>query len=97
VILDLERPPDKMIVRDGDKYIRKITYGYMKATSPNGRAHFYAPYKSVGNQEIDTFWFNLAVVWIESVFLYMILCFNLFGKFISWLGRLSVKKVDIPQ
>jgi hypothetical protein len=89
--------PDKGIVRMGDKFVQKFDYGYMKATSPNGRAHFYAPVKRIGRWEIDTFWFNIAVIWIESVLLYVALCFNLFKKGMDWLGNIRFGKIDTPQ
>ncbi len=55
----------------------------MKPTSKYGRAHFYAPYKQMGNIKIDTFWFNLMVLWIVTLVLYFALYYNLLQKLIG--------------
>jgi ABC-type multidrug transport system ATPase subunit len=38
-----------------------------------GRAHFYAPAKRIGSLLIETYWFNLAIIWLMISFLYLIL------------------------
>jgi hypothetical protein len=63
----------------------------MKPTSKYGRAHFYAPYKLVGNFKIDTYWFNLLVLWLEVAGLYIALYFNLLSKLINSLENLKRK------
>lgn len=49
----------------------------------NYRAHFYAPNKSVFGQYFDTYWFNLIVIWIFSVILYITLYFESLKKLLS--------------
>lgn len=71
----------------GDRIIQKFEPGYMKATSPWGRAHFYAPVKRLGDFEIRTYWFNTAVLWIVSVLLYLALCYKLLQKLLDYLSR----------
>jgi ABC-type multidrug transport system ATPase subunit len=88
---------ETLVLRIGDKLVQNTDFGYMKGTSPYGRAHFYAPVKRIGNKEIDTYWFNIAVVWIGSILLYLALCFNLLKRCIVWLGSIKFRKVDIPQ
>ena len=88
---------DALVLRIGDRIVQNTNFGYMKGTSPYGRAHFYAPVKMIGSKEIDTFWFNIIVVWIESVLLYLALCFNLFRKGINLLGNVGFKKTKTPQ
>jgi ABC-type multidrug transport system ATPase subunit len=85
-------PGDK-VIETADKLIRNYYPIYMKATSKYGRAHFYAPYKRIGNAEIDTFVFNLLVIWIESIILYILLYFHALRKLIDWLGRFSLKRI----
>ncbi len=82
------------IVSTPDKYIQKLDPGYMKALSKNGRAHFYAPCKNIGNLEIDTFWFNLLVVWIVSLILYLALYYKLLQKLIHHIGNLRIQKSE---
>ncbi|MCF6242148.1 MAG: ATP-binding cassette domain-containing protein, partial [Bacteroidales bacterium] len=38
-----------------------------------GRAHFYAPVKRIGRLSIATFWFNLMIIWIMSLGMYLAL------------------------
>ncbi|MFN8254712.1 MAG: ATP-binding cassette domain-containing protein [Bacteroidales bacterium] len=52
-----------------------------------GRAHFYAPFKVLGKMKIDTYWFNLAVIWISTLLLYLLLYFDII--------RLLVEKFEI--
>jgi len=92
LVLDIDNP-DK-IVRTPAKYIQKSDPGYMKAASIFGRAHFYAPYKRTGNIEIYTYWFNIMVIWLVSVFLYAALYFNLLKNLIAWIGNFRLPRSE---
>jgi hypothetical protein len=92
VILDQFNP--EKIHKTPDKYIQKANPGYMKATSKFGRAHFYAPYKMIGNYEIDTYEFNLLVLWLVTLFLYVILYFKLIQKIITFFGTLRFARSE---
>jgi len=60
-----------------------------------GRAHFYAAEKVVFGKSIDTMWFNIAVIWLSIVLLYILLLFNGLKKFVDFLSGLSfVPKLD---
>lgn len=83
-----------LIVETREGFLRKYEPGLMKAKSPTGRAHFYAPVKTLGSREIDTFVFNLAVVWIISAILYVALYFNLFEKVVTFFGKLKMSIGD---
>jgi len=87
-VLDIDNPVK--ILGTPERYIQKFKPGYMKAKSKNGRAHFYAPYKMIGNIEIDTYWFNVLLIWLVSVLLYTALYFNLLQKLISWFENLRL-------
>lgn len=76
------------------KIIRKYDPGYMKASSKYGRAHFYAPSKMIGNKEIDTFLFNLLVLWFVTLVLYITLYFNLLQKIVTYFENLQFAKTD---
>ncbi len=61
--------------------IHETAEGYMQLTDPIykdpvnrwGRAHFYAASKRLGNLEIDTYWFNIGILWLYSLVLYVLL------------------------
>jgi hypothetical protein len=77
-----------------NKIIRKFQPGFMKPTSRSARAHFYAPVKTLGQNEFNTYWFNTAIIWILTVMLYMVLYFRLPQKFILLSDNLRMKKPE---
>ncbi len=93
LVLDIDNPVK--ILETPGKYIQKFDPGYMIATSNSGRAHFYAPYKRIGNIEIDTYWFNLLVIWAVSILLYITLYYKLLQKLIYHIGNLRVQKSEL--
>jgi hypothetical protein len=74
---------DKVFEKDG-RMIRKHQPAYMKPTSRIGRGHLYAPNKQIGNLEIDTLWYNMAVIWIYNLLLYAALRYDLLRKVINF-------------
>jgi hypothetical protein len=91
-VLDLFRV-DKSI-ETHDRIIQKFEPGYMRPTSKAGRAHFYSPYKQIGNIKIDTYWFNVIILWLVSLVLYIALYYNILQKFTEWLGDLKLKEIN---
>lgn len=92
VVLDEQNP-----VRTGETGTRiysRLEPGYREAESPYGRAHFYAPAKKIGNNKINTFTFNLAVIWIITLMLYLALYLKIPERVISILENLKVKMND---
>jgi ABC transport system ATP-binding/permease protein len=92
LVLDRDRV-DQSIETD-KRIIQKNEPGYMKPLSKYGRAHFYAPYKQVGDIKIDTYWFNLMVLWIVTLALYIALYYNILQRFITFIENLRVKEPD---
>ncbi|HBE41470.1 MAG TPA: ABC transporter [Bacteroidales bacterium] len=78
-----------------DKLIRKFEPAYMDATSKCGRAHFYAPTKRTGDLEIDTYWFNMIVIWLGSIIFFLVLYFNLIRKLLEYIENLRLPKAEI--
>ncbi len=64
---------------------------YSRPHSNFGRAHLYAPYKVVAGLEIDTFYFNLFVLWCMTAVLYFTLVDDSLKKFLKSFSR-PVKK-----
>lgn len=77
-----------------NRIIRKFEPVYMPPTAKNGRAHFCAPYKMVGNLTVDTFWFDLIVLWLVSLLLYIALYFNILRNIISGFDKKSRRRTD---
>jgi len=67
--------------------IRKADYIFMPPQSIYGRAHFYAPFKQLGSLKIDTYWFNISVLWSMNLVLYLTLLTKLPEKLSSVFSR----------
>jgi ABC-type multidrug transport system ATPase subunit len=63
--------------------------------SRNGRAHFFAPYKRLGGLLIETYWFNLMVLWSMIFFLYNILVFELLTKTVKMIQKIYQQNLKI--
>jgi hypothetical protein len=57
----------------------------------NGRAHFYAPYKKIFGQLVDTYWFNVIVIWLTSILLYITLLTDAFKKGITFFESINFR------
>ncbi len=77
------------------KLLMKYHPGYLKPSSKIGRAHYYAPVKKLGNLEIDTYKFNLIVIWIVSLLLYVALYYNLLRKLLEYFENLRLPKPEV--
>lgn len=71
------------------KIIQKKDPVFYFPTNTWGRAHLYAPAKRVGNVYIDTFWFNVGVIWIMALFFYVLLAFDVLRKIVARAGQVS--------
>lgn len=60
-------------------------------TNKIGRSQLYASKKRIGNYLFDTFWFNLAVVWLTSLFFYFTLYFDVMRRSLQFIEFLWVK------
>ncbi len=80
---------NKILELDGH-LIQKIGPIYL---NPTGfRSHFYAPEKRVFGAYFDTFWVNMAIIWLMCIVLGISLYFDLLRKSIEGLGKLFEKK-----
>jgi hypothetical protein len=48
----------------------------------------------LGNLEIDTYWFDVLVVWVVSLLLYIALYYKLLQKLIHQIGNLRIQKSE---
>ncbi len=89
--LVLNATAENKIVESGDRLTRKKDPVFLEPTSRNGRSQFYAPVKNLSGWKIDTFWFDTAVIWLMSVFLYFTLLFDALRNAINYLSKLKFR------
>jgi len=85
-----ELEPYKII---DNKIVRQLEPIYQEPNSSTGRAQFLSASKKIGNNNIDTYKFNLAVLWIMCLFTYILLVLVFFGK--SYKNNLKISKFSI--
>lgn len=83
----------KDYVIKNDEMIRLKDAVFRLPVYNNGRAHFYAPVKRIMGLIIDTFWFNLIVIWLFSVILFVILYYNLLRKVIDYFETIRLNRI----
>lgn len=86
----LNRTVQKKVYDTPDRIIQKSDPVLMEPVSHIGRAHFYAPYKMIGNLRIGTLWFNLLYVWWTNTTFFLILYFDLLRKLLNFLERINI-------
>lgn len=83
------------MLRDGDKLIQVIDPIY-QMPEPDGlfsfRTHFFAPMKYFAGRYWETLWFNITMVWILTVGLYVVLYYDVLRKIFEALGEFKLKK-----
>lgn len=73
-----------------DRIIQKSDPVFMAPTSNVGRAHFFAPYKTIGGLKIDTLWFNIMAIWLMSAVFMATLYYNTLKKLIDLVESISL-------
>jgi ABC-type multidrug transport system ATPase subunit len=64
------------------------------------RAHFFAPRKNLFGAMIETYWFNILVIWIMTLFLYITLYFEVLRRAVTSFEKVPGKvtlKVSLPK
>ncbi|MEJ2003705.1 MAG: ABC transporter permease [Cyclobacteriaceae bacterium] len=56
------------------------------------RAHFFAPVKYFAGHYIDTYWFNVAVIWLMTLVMYITLYTEVLRKFVNYVGNISLSR-----
>jgi len=83
------RTPGK-IYETEKKFIQKADPIFMKPGSKYGRAHFFAPYKQIGNLKISTLLFNVVVIWLMILVFSVTLYYDVLKRFIIFLETLKL-------
>ncbi|HEX2395617.1 MAG TPA: ABC transporter permease, partial [Bacteroidales bacterium] len=58
------------------------------------RAHFYSPFKNLFGQYVDTFWFDLAVIWSFTVLLLILLYYDIVRKVLTFLETWRINRLN---
>jgi len=86
----LKRMSINKIYDAGGRFIQKADPVFMHPLSKTGRAHFYAPYKQIGNMRIETLVFNLLAIWLMTIVMFVTLYYNVLKRFIMFLEGLKL-------
>ena len=86
----LNRLTTSKIYDSPERLIQKSDPVFMKPGSKYGRAHFYAPFKQIGNLRIGTLFFNMLAIWIMILFLFVTLYYNVLKRFMKLLESMKL-------
>jgi hypothetical protein len=86
----LNRLATNKIYDGADELIQKADPIFMAPGSKLGRAHFFAPYKQLGNLKIETLLFNTIAVWFMILCLFVTLYYNVLKRFILLIESLKL-------
>lgn len=67
---------------------------FTKPLAKNGRAHFYSPTKRIGNWHIDTFWFNITIIWLATFALFLVLYLDLLFLTIKYFENIRLRRFN---
>jgi len=84
----------RLIKEVNHELVRKEAPIYMVPISRTGRAHFYSPVKIIVNQELETLWFNVLVIWFSSILFYIILVYDVLRKLIDWSEKVKMRRKE---
>ena len=56
------------------------------------KAHFYAPQKKIFGKWIPTFWANILIIWISTIFFYIILYYRLLKRMLDLFNHIKKRK-----
>ena len=97
-----KRAVKKIFHSPDNRLIQKKDPIFMEPVSDIGRAHFYAPCKIIKNHRFETYVFNMTVLWIWSVLMFLLLwvdlprlCVRMFMMYTPKYKHNTVRKIKI--
>ncbi|MDD6002835.1 MAG: ATP-binding cassette domain-containing protein [Bacteroidales bacterium] len=84
------------IIRYENRLIQQVDPIFLDADNSTWfgfRSHFYAPNKWFMGRYYDTFYFNIVVIWLMSLFCYITLYFDVLKRVIEWAGKINFSKL----
>lgn len=91
--LALNRNNISKIYETRNRLIQKADPVFMKPGSRFGRAHFFAPFKQLGNWMINTLVFNILALWLMTILLFVTLYINVIKRFLNFIENLRLPKL----
>lgn len=92
------------IVKNEKELLQYISYNnhiiklkdpiYSSPTEKNGRAKYYSPVKRLGNFYIDTFWFNIIIIWLSIIIWFVVLYLDLLFKLIRYFENIRLRRFN---
>lgn len=82
------------IVFTGKKFIRKKAPIYKEPSSQFGRAHFYAPFKNILGLRIPTPIFNVLVIWLSTLLLFITLYMDILRKVVTYFETFQLRQLN---
>ena len=86
----LNKMEKQKIAESRIKLIQKAEPIYKLPEKNNGRAHFYAPVKRIIGIYIDTPTFNLCIIWIMTILLYLMVRYNTLKSIMVFLNKIKI-------
>ncbi|OQY05694.1 MAG: hypothetical protein B6I20_00715 [Bacteroidetes bacterium 4572_117] len=80
----------KIVETEDHRLIQMKDPIFKKPETEYGRAHFYTSKKYLFGIEISTLLFNMIVIWLSILLMYVMLLFNSFRKFIDYLSNFNI-------
>jgi len=92
--LVLNRNDLHKIIKKEDQLLRKMDPVYMDPFNRQGRAHFFASTKILGQKHVPTLYFNLGVIWIMTMILYVLLRYSILQRVVDFSGSRLKKRTS---
>jgi hypothetical protein len=86
----LNRLTTNKIYDADDRLVQKADPIFTSPGSKFGRAHFFAPFKQLGNMKIETLIFDVLAIWFMIFLFFVTLYYNVLKKFIRFLETLKL-------
>jgi len=80
------------LTKNNDLLIRKMDPVYAYPSLRNGRAHFFASVKLLGNTYIPTPYFNLLAIWIMTIAMFVLVRYSMLRMLLDLFAGLKNKK-----
>lgn len=93
MVVTNEKEITQYTVHDGEMIPIKDAI-YRNPRENSWRAHFYAPFKYFLGQRVDTFWFNLVLIWIFSGMLLALLYYDVIRKGLLYLETQRLNRLN---